>query len=277
MSQRDLIAKTPSPITKATLVDGFTKLGLKKDDKIEVHGSISSFGYIVNQGYDIIDALMTIITEGVILMPAHTSEQSDPADWENPPVPESWIDIIKKHRKPFDTRIFLPERIGRLPIIFLQYPDIKRTLHPSMSLAVYNRTDDPDWLIHDLDDTKEISPLSKLRSEKGKILFLGTDFDTCTSIHLSEHRSAYSKKKIEEHRVVTGNETIETVKTIIHEFDDTLIDPFTAIKAIYKKKYLGTDYFKQQQIGLSICTLIDAEKLYDVSYDFFVYYTKPTR
>ncbi len=195
MSQKDVVEATKTPLTKEVIKTKLIELGINRHSLLEVHTKLSSFGYIVNKEYDIIDALMDIITEGVIIVPAHTSEFGNPETWSNPAVPPSWVPIINSHRKPFDRTCIQPERVGRLPQAFLHYEGVRRTNHPTMSLSVLDKTGDVAWLEHDLDDRKGINPLGKLAKEDGDILFMGTDFTSCTSIHLTER---FSKKAFSE-------------------------------------------------------------------------------
>ncbi len=265
MSQADVIKKTVKPLTKTMIKNTFLALGIHARSKIEIHTKLSAFGYIVNKEYDIIDALLEIITEGVIITPAHTSEWSNPEWWKNPPVPSSWINIINANRKPFDKTVILPERIGRLPMAFLNYEDVKRTNHPTLSLAVYNKTEDPSWLDHDLDDRKLINPLKKLADENGQILFLGTDFKTCTSIHLTEIYSSASYVEPFKTTRLNAELNVEEVTVYTVEYDDDAEDNFAAIETLYKDKYIGTNYYKEIEIGNATCILISAKKLYNLA------------
>lgn len=274
-SQAEVVNKTKRPITKEDIVKGLKKLGLTSDSKIEVHTKLSSFGYIINKEYDIIDALMDVIKDGVIIMPAHTSENSDPTYWENPPVPKEWIDLIKKNKRPFDQNIYIPERVGKTPIAFLRYPDVERTNHPIDSLAVYNQTSDPTWVYHSLHQDEDIHPLYKLAQEKGKILFLGTDFQTCTSIHLTEKYAETVTKKQDTLKLIKNGQIVQASYSF-YEFDDDDIDHFDEIAKRYIAEYEGTPYYKQVKIGLATCTLIDAESLYDIAYEFHKNHKKIT-
>lgn len=231
-SQAEVVKKTKRPITKEDIVRGLKKLGLKSDSKIEVHTKLSSFGYIINKEYDIIDALLDVIKDGVIIMPAHTSENTDPTYWENPPVPKEWIESIKENRRPFDKNIFTPERVGKTSIAFLRYSNVERTNHPIVSLAIYNQTNDPTWTYHSLHQDDDIDPLYKLAQESGKILFLGTDFQTCTSVHLTEKYAETVVKKEDTLRMIEDGKVVEKSYSF-YEFDDD-IDHFQTIA----KKYI---------------------------------------
>ena len=273
-SQTKVIQNTKYPITKHDIVKGLKALGLKADSKVEVHVSLFNFGYIINKEYDIIDALVEVIHDGVIILPAHTSEYTDPTYWENPPVPNNWIPLIKENRRPFDKDLYVPERLGKTPIAFLNYPGVERTNHPFISFAVYNQTNDPSWIEHSLNEDDDVHPLLKLSKETGKILFMGTDFQTCTSIHLSEK---YSEAIVKREDTVALVENGEIVKKTYRSYDfDDEIDRFDEIGKMYLKKYEHTPLYKQVKIGLATCTLIDAEALYEVAYKFHINHKKIT-
>ncbi|MDY0317059.1 MAG: AAC(3) family N-acetyltransferase [Candidatus Izemoplasmatales bacterium] len=264
----DLINKTEKPITKYDFIEAYEKLGIKSDSLLEVHSSTSAFGYIINKEYDICDSLVETVTKGVIIMMGHTGEFSDPSEWVNPPVPKEWHSMINRHRKPFDKDLFIPERIGKVAALFSRYKNVQRTNHPTQSMSVLNNTDDPSWLEHDLDDTKTHNPLSKLAKSKGKILFIGTDFSSCTSIHLTEHLSPYSTKKVYDYQRLDDLKQIEDILVTLKYIDDDEVDNFKEIKKQYIEKYTDTEYLKQVKLGFGVITLIDAEKLFEVAEAF---------
>lgn len=58
-------------ITKQDIIDGLLDLGLKSGDEIEVHSSLSSFGYVDGGAETVISALKEVVGEnGSIFMPA---------------------------------------------------------------------------------------------------------------------------------------------------------------------------------------------------------------
>jgi aminoglycoside 3-N-acetyltransferase len=49
---------------------------------------------------------MDVVTpEGTLVMPAFTGDNSDPADWSHPPVPEAWWPVIRAQTPAFDPAI----------------------------------------------------------------------------------------------------------------------------------------------------------------------------
>lgn len=86
------IYKNYTPITKEFLVDKFYQLGIKQGDTLLVHASLSSLGYVVGGAETLFLVIREVIgNEGTIVVPSQTVEISDPASWQYPPVPESFV------------------------------------------------------------------------------------------------------------------------------------------------------------------------------------------
>ncbi len=270
----EIIEKSNLPLTKLDFIKAFKDLGIKNNSKIEVHASVSSFGYIVNKEYDICDALLETVTEGVIIMMAHTGEFTNPRTWNNPPVPPSWFSIIDSNRRVYDKDLFVPERIGKVAQLFSRYKGVEKTNHPTMAMSIYNKTEDKTWHNHNLDERKEDNALKKLAVEGGLILLLGTDFKSCTSIHLTEHLSPYSKTQKFKYKRLNDLGEIEAVEEITKFIDDDDFDNFEEIKNEYIMKYEDTKFYKQTKLGLGVITLLSAEKLYEVSKEVHTNYRK---
>ncbi|MDT8336566.1 MAG: AAC(3) family N-acetyltransferase [Candidatus Izemoplasmatales bacterium] len=269
----NLIDKTKSPITQVDFINAYKELGIKSDSCLEVHSSVSSFGYIINKEYDICDSLIETITDGVVIMMAHNGEFSDPSEWINPPVPKEWHLLINENRRVFDKDLFIPERVGKVAQLFCKYPGVTKTNNPITAMSVLNNTDDKSWLNHDLDERKMINPLYKLIENNSKILFVGTGFNSCTSIHLTEHLSQYSILKEFSHKRLNEFGIVENAIVITKYIDDEF-DNFKVIEDRYVRKYKGTDFLKEAHLGLGKLTLIDSKKLFEIAKDVHLHYRK---
>ena len=88
MSEQDTILNSQKPITKESLRNDLLNLGLKENDIIIAHASMSKLGWVVGREVTIIDALLDVLGQnGTLIMPSQSGENSDPIYCQNPPVP----------------------------------------------------------------------------------------------------------------------------------------------------------------------------------------------
>ncbi|MGX8709803.1 MAG: AAC(3) family N-acetyltransferase [bacterium] len=87
-------------ITKTDNIPIPGKLSEKQElehQQIMEQAAWDNIGWICGGALTVIKALMNVITDtGTICMPAHTSDNSGPSLWENPPVPKEWVQEIYK-------------------------------------------------------------------------------------------------------------------------------------------------------------------------------------
>ncbi|MHA1112365.1 MAG: aminoglycoside N(3)-acetyltransferase, partial [Promethearchaeota archaeon] len=163
------------------------------------HSSLSKIGWIPGKAVLVIDTLMEIITnEGTLIMPSHSSDNSDPKNWQHPPVPEAWKPIIREHMPAYDPKITPTRGMGIIVDTFLHYPDVHRSNHPQVSFAAWGKNADMISADHPLTPCFGInSPLGRLYQLKGKVLLLGVDHLNNTSLHIAESLADYPGAKIE--------------------------------------------------------------------------------
>lgn len=188
MNEWDVIKKTKAPNTINSLSKDFCKIGLKEGDTVLVHSSLSSIGWVCGEEVAVIEALIRAVgLEGTICMPAHSGGNSDPAQWENPPVPKEWCDIIYRNMPAFDPLITPTRGIGRIAEEFRRYPETIRSDHPQTSFSARGRFAEEIVRNHSL--TPQFgweSPLGRLYRLGAKVLLLGVGYDSCTSFHMAE-------------------------------------------------------------------------------------------
>jgi aminoglycoside 3-N-acetyltransferase len=176
--------------TKSELVELFHELGINKGDEVMVHSSMKSLGFVVNGAIDVIDALIECVDlkKGVILMPTHTGQLTDPADWKNPKIEKEFIKIIRNSIKPFDKKLTPVRGRGVVAETLLCYPKVKRSGHPLNSVGAIGRNSEFYTSNHKFDEPEGIdSPIGKLYQRNGKILGIGVGVDRFTAIHLAEY------------------------------------------------------------------------------------------
>ncbi len=188
MSEGRIIDQTTEPNTINTMSQGLKKLGIKNGDTILVHSSLSSLGWVCGGEQAVIMALLNAIgNDGTLVLPAHSGNWSDPAEWENPPVPKEWIETIYDNMPAFEPEITPTGGMGRIAELFRIFPNTIRSNHPQVSFCASGRFATHITENHPLTPQLGMdSPLGKMYNLKAKVLLLGVGYDSCTSFHLAE-------------------------------------------------------------------------------------------
>lgn len=191
------MAASGEPITLELLTRHLRDLGLKPGMDVLLHSSLSSLGWVVGGPVTVIEAFLAVLTpDGTLMMPAHSSDNSDPADWSQPPVPEAWWPIIRETMPAYDPALTPTRGMGRIAELFRTWPGALRSAHPALSFAAKGRaaaflTAD-HVLAHALGET---SPLARLYDRDGWVCLLGVGHDSNTSLHLAEYRAQWPDKR----------------------------------------------------------------------------------
>lgn len=174
--------------TKNDLIEVFGNLGLMNGMELMVHSSMKSLGFVVNGALDVIDSLLKVIgEEGTLLMPSHTGQLTDPAEWKNPPIPSEYVKTVRRCMSPFDPKTTPIRNRGVIPQVFLMYPGIFRSHHPLNSVIAKGRQAEYFTQSHPLHASEGMeSPIGRLYERCGHIILLGVTLARCTAIHLAE-------------------------------------------------------------------------------------------
>ena len=102
-----------------------------------LHSSRSRVGFVAGGRQAIVQALLDVVGEqGTLVVPTHTSDNTDPATWQHPPVPESWWPVIREQSPGFDpARTPASRWMGILPETIRTWPGAVRSDHPQVSFA----------------------------------------------------------------------------------------------------------------------------------------------
>ncbi|MCA0457008.1 MAG: AAC(3) family N-acetyltransferase [Chloroflexi bacterium] len=236
MPEDTTIATTTMPLTVDTLAEQLAACGLQAGQTVLVHSSMSKLGWIVGGQVAVIQALLRVLGEsGTLMMPTHTSGNTDPARWQHPPVPESWVPVIREHMPAFDPLISPTREMGVIPELFRTWPGVVRSNHPIGSFAAIGPNaaylTSHHFLLDMFGDT---SPIGKLYELDGYVLLLGVDHENDTSLHLAEHRAMWANKPyIPEGTAMLVNGVREWVSFSMLQLDN---DDFNIVGRAYEKR-----------------------------------------
>jgi aminoglycoside 3-N-acetyltransferase len=158
-------------LKKQDIIRFLEENGIRHDDKVTVHASLRAVGPIENGADGLIDALKEYLSEGLLLIPAHT-----------------WDEVGRDHPY-YDVKTSVP-CIGTLAKVAVSRPDGVRSLHPTHSVVAFG----PGAAEYVKGEEKCGSPaplhsaLSRLYEEKGKVLLIGVGHERNTYLHSVDER-----------------------------------------------------------------------------------------
>jgi aminoglycoside 3-N-acetyltransferase len=191
MSLGDIVNRTTRPATVESLATELGRLGVRPGETLLVHSSLSALGWVCGGAEAVLEALCRAVgRRGTLVMPTQTCDNTNPALWCNPPVPEDWWQLIAAATPAYDPARSPSRGMGQVPELFRTWPGVRRSGHPQHSFAARGRLARHITARHPLDASLgEASPLGALYRADARILLLGAPWDSCTALHLAEYRS----------------------------------------------------------------------------------------
>jgi len=262
--EQRIVESTPSPITKKQLIHDFRRIGVKSGDTISVHSSMSKIGWVIGDQLTVIEALMDAVDEdGTIVMQAHSTGNTDPRNWNYPPVPEEWWEVIRKEMPPFRPEITPLRNLGRVPELFRIMPGVLRSNHPHVSCTAWGKNAKQIVMDHNLKDSYgDKTPWGVLYRLESKILLLGVDHENNTAIHHAESKASTPETA----RQTTGAAIIENGKREWVSWDEIAYnsDDFQEIGAAFEES-IG---YKTMKVGQAESRLLPMKQLIDFAIDW---------
>lgn len=263
--EQQAIAKVTKPIDLETLLENLKTLGIQSSDRVCVHSSLASIGWIIGKEFTLIQALQQALSEGTLIMPSHTGDNSDPKNWENPPVPKSWWPIIRKKMIPFDKQLTPTRGLSVMAERFRQWPDVLRSDHPQVSFTAWGL--DAKYFVFNHALTPmfgDDSPMGKLYKLNGKILLIGVGYDSCSLLHYAEYLAQMQPKVKHGSAIVNPTGQRQWVEFLDEDYDN---EDFAACGEAYERIHPVEIGF----IGEAPSRLIDGQSLIDFAVDWFKY------
>jgi len=233
MSEENLIARSAAPLTATSLTEQLRACGLAEGQIVLVHLAMSKLGWIIGGAEAVVLALLSAVgIGGTIMMVTNSSNNTDPYEWQHPPLPEKWWPMIRDHTPAYNPLTTPTRGMGVVPELFRTWPGAVRSAHPAFSLAAlgphakYLMTD------HALtEDAGDRSPLGKLYELDGYVLLLGVEHWSNTSLHLAEFRAKYPGKR----NIATGSAMLVNGQRqwVAYETPKTTPDDFGEIGAAF--------------------------------------------
>lgn len=239
----------PKEYTKEQLLLQLRDMGVKPTDNLLVHSSMKSLGLVQGGADTLIDALMEAVSEGLLLMPAHT--------WKQMSAEYSLFDPETE-----------PVCVGIVPELFRQRPGVVRSLHPTHSMTAYGKGAEA-YIQGEEYRTTPCAPegcWGRLKEIKAKILLIGVTHARNTYIHSIEESykvpERFTEKPVQ-FQIKLANNLIKEVEVYRHynKKEAHISETYDKMKEGYEK----TGAAKVVRLGDAECILCDARKLFEVT------------
>jgi len=161
-------------VTKSQIAEAVRQLGLAPGDVALVHSSLKSFGHVDGGPDAVIDALLEVLgPDGLLVMPTFTRGRVDPRRGE----PAVAFD-------PQETSC--RRRTGIVPDTFWRRPGVRRSLHPTHSLAAFGPRAEEFAAGGERRTFDPAGPCGRYARWDGRALFLGARLGSNTTNHCAE-------------------------------------------------------------------------------------------
>ncbi|MYK18231.1 AAC(3) family N-acetyltransferase [Candidatus Poribacteria bacterium] len=267
MPEGQVVEKTKTFATVESLQVDFKALGIERGMVLLVHSSLSAMGWVCGGAVAVILALQEVLGEvGTLVMPTHSTDLSDPSQWENPPVPESWWQIIRETMPAYDPDLTPTRSMGKIAETFRKQKNVLRSVHPQSSFCASGPQASYIISNHSLAfGMGENSPLARIYDLDGSVLLLGVGHSSNTSIHLAEYRADFPTKRVVQEGAPISQEGSRTWTT----FEDIDVDDSDFHR-------LGEDFLRSDagkvvrrgKVGIANCQLMPQRTIVDFAVDW---------
>lgn len=223
-------------MTKTEIKTQLENLGIRTGMKLLVHVSLSKVGHLENGPEELLSVLKEIVTEnGIIAMPAYNCY----GDYK--PNLSIVNDIFKKQENVICTNQIIAS--------FAVWGSEKEKIAANVPYTEEGLSF----------ENGEKSTIARLYENGGWSLMIGTDYSTCTMMHLAENRAKWPEKFIYTEEVTTPDGKKVLYHDVAYQEED-----FNEIgKAFEEKFHDDQNIIRFGKIGNADCRLINQKKLVD--------------
>lgn len=181
--------------TSEDIINSLQLLGVSPGDTACLHISLSSLGFVPGGPRTVIESVLKTIDGGTLMMPTYSGDLSDPHEWKNPSVSESWIARIIESTPAYCEKKTPTRGMGAVAEYFRSFPGVIRSKHPQSSFSAIGKQAKKIISPHNLDNRfGPESPLGRLYSMNGWVILMGAPWDTVSLFHLTQHSVNWQKK-----------------------------------------------------------------------------------
>ena len=178
-------------ISRNDILEHLKELGVHSGMILEVHASLSSFGYVCGGAQALVDALIEAVGySGTILMTMHNSENSEPSSWSSPALERHLYKSVREQMPAFNKKETDALSMGAVVDNFRRREGVVISNHPNCASVAWGKY---AKLLCNRQSyhfpLSEESPNARMYELKGSVLLMGTDYRACTSMVLSQYRS----------------------------------------------------------------------------------------
>ena len=131
MGEAETIGRVRRPNTRQSIAEELRALGLQPGTLALVHASLSRLGWVCGGPVAVVQALLDVVgPAGTVVMPTQSGDYTDPALWQEPPVPPAWVPVIRETMPAYDPLLTPSRGMGAIAETFRGWPG---TTAPSSS------------------------------------------------------------------------------------------------------------------------------------------------
>ena len=239
--------------TKDILIRQLSEMNIDPRGTLLVHSSMKANGKVEGVADTVIDALMEYMKDGLLVLPTHTWDQ------------------MNENYNVFNVKTE-PSCVGLLTNIFRMRPGVKRSLHPTHSVAAFGK-DAEEYIAG---EENSHSPCAKggcwekLLLRRAQILFLGCNLTKNTFIHGVEEWNHIPNRLAKNPQPFFSIDE-NGIKHDTHQYRHHCEPPATEVSQYYGKMepaFLRGGAIRYGAFGDAKCILGDCVKMYEITSEY---------